>query len=72
MAVPPPLSRGPSGPYSWIMRLTMFLALLLALTAAPALAAPVDTGHIKAELVAQEAAVPGGTVCPLAIVVFEC
>ena len=44
------------------MRLTTFLALLLALTAAPALAAPVNTGHIKAELVAQEAAVPGGTV----------
>ncbi len=44
------------------MRLTMLLALMLALTAAPALAAPVNTGHIEAELVAQEAAVPGGTV----------
>ena len=44
------------------MRLTTLLTLLLALTAAPALAAPVNTGHIEAELVAQEAAVPGGTV----------
>ncbi|MCF8505484.1 MAG: thioredoxin family protein [Caulobacter sp.] len=44
------------------MRLTTFLAVLLALTAAPAMAAPVNTGHIEAELVAQEAAVPGGTV----------
>ncbi|MFA7263583.1 MAG: thioredoxin family protein [Caulobacter sp.] len=44
------------------MRLTTILAVLLALIAAPALAAPVNTGHIEAELVAQEAAVPGGTV----------
>ncbi|MDP1738586.1 MAG: protein-disulfide reductase DsbD family protein [Caulobacter sp.] len=44
------------------MRLTTLLAALFALFAAPALAAPVDTGHIQAELVAQEAAVPGGTV----------
>lgn len=44
------------------MRLIPPLAVLLALFAAPALAAPVDTGHIQAELVAQEAAVPGGTV----------
>jgi thiol:disulfide interchange protein DsbD len=44
------------------MRLTTLLALLFALIAAPALAAPVNTGHIRAELVAQEAAVPGGTV----------
>eukprot|EP01035_Chromulina_nebulosa_P062709 gene62709-85761_t len=36
----------------------MLLVLMLALTAAPALAAPVNTGHIEAELVAQEAAVP--------------
>ena len=38
------------------------MAVLLALTAAAALAAPVNTGHIEAELVSQEAAVPGGTV----------
>ena len=44
------------------MRLILLLACLLALVAAPALAAPVNTGHIEAELVAQEAAVPGGTV----------
>lgn len=37
-------------------------AILLLAPAAPALAAPVNTGHIEAELVAQEAAVPGGTV----------
>ncbi len=44
------------------MRLITLLAVLLALTAVPAFAAPVNTGHIEAELVAQEAAVPGGTV----------
>jgi thiol:disulfide interchange protein DsbD len=44
------------------MRLIPLLACLLALVATPALAAPVNTGHIEAELVAQEAAVPGGTV----------
>ena len=44
------------------MRLIPLLACLLALIAPPALAAPVNTGHIEAELVAQEAAVPGGTV----------
>ena len=44
------------------MRLIPRLACLLALIAPPALAAPVNTGHIEAELVAQEAAVPGGTV----------
>ena len=44
------------------MRLIPLLAVLLALTAVPAFAAPVNTGHIEAELVAQEAAVPGGTV----------
>ncbi|MDP1630715.1 MAG: protein-disulfide reductase DsbD family protein [Caulobacter sp.] len=46
------------------MRLTPFLALIAGalLLTAPARAAPVDTGHIQAELVAQEAAIPGGTV----------
>jgi len=44
------------------MRLTTLLAVLAALIAAPAVAAPVNTGHIDAELVAQEAAVPGATV----------
>jgi thiol:disulfide interchange protein DsbD len=44
------------------MRLTTLLAFLLAMLSAPALAAPVNTGHIQAELVAQEAAVPGGVV----------
>jgi thiol:disulfide interchange protein DsbD len=44
------------------MRLTTLLAVLAALIAAPAIAAPVNTGHINAELVAQEAAVPGATV----------
>lgn len=44
------------------MRPIPLLACLLALVAAPAFAAPVNTGHIEAELVAQEAAVPGGTV----------
>jgi thiol:disulfide interchange protein/DsbC/DsbD-like thiol-disulfide interchange protein len=42
--------------------LLAFAAVLLLFPAAPALAAPVNTGHIEAELVAQEAAVPGGTV----------
>ncbi len=43
--------------------LAALLALLLLLPPAAALAAPVDTGHLEAELVAQEqGAVPGGTV----------
>ncbi|MFZ5668111.1 MAG: protein-disulfide reductase DsbD family protein, partial [Pseudomonadota bacterium] len=44
------------------MRLFALTAALFVLLAGSAAARPVDTGHIEAELVAQEAAVPGGTV----------
>lgn len=43
--------------------LAVLLGLFALLGASPATAAPVDTGHLEAELVAQErGAVPGGTV----------